>query len=228
MTLFEGGGRLVQNPSRWATLGAGLVVMSGCGLTLAFSLYSEPIKLRFGLTQERLDMIATMSNLGGNLGVHIGLFYDIFGPRATLGLAALVGCASWLALASAMSPALFPDAAAVPFPLLLVLAFAMGQAQFGGDTAVVATVVAAFPAHRGRAVGLVKAFVGLSSSMAASVRPNPDPIADCFDTTYEVCAALSAAAAALSLGLGLHTRHRYRALRLRAAADAPPGGVHVQ
>ena len=45
-----------------------------------------------------------------------------------------------------------------------------GQAQMAADCAVVPTVLAHFPEHRGRAVGLVKAFVGLSSSINTQAR----------------------------------------------------------
>ena len=41
----------------------------------AFSLYSEDMKTSFGLTDGQVDLIATFGNLGGNVGVHVGVLY---------------------------------------------------------------------------------------------------------------------------------------------------------
>ncbi|KAJ1623482.1 hypothetical protein T492DRAFT_883499 [Pavlovales sp. CCMP2436] len=83
-------------PARRARLLAGtLVVESVGGLFYAFSLYSETLKVTYGLTQGAVQLIGTAANIGGTVGVHVGIFYDRFGPRATVLTALALGSVGW-------------------------------------------------------------------------------------------------------------------------------------
>ena len=157
------------NHSPWLVLGIAVLVQSVGGLFYAFSLYTHTLKDRFGYSQGDVDTIGSLGNVGGSVGIHIGFFFAAFGPRKTLVAATALSLLGWLPLWAALSPALTPDTGAVPYWSLCLLAVLQGQAQNTGDLAAVATVVANFPEHRGRAVGLAKAMVGLSGAMASSV-----------------------------------------------------------
>eukprot|EP00965_Chrysotila_dentata_P190682 6174036-Pleurochrysis_carterae.AAC.3 len=76
---------------RWLSLAAGVLVEAASGMFYAFSLYSIRLQTQFHLSQQNTDLIATMANVGGNFGVHIGFFYRRYGPRGTLLLAAVFG-----------------------------------------------------------------------------------------------------------------------------------------
>lgn len=146
-------------------LAGALVVESVGGLQYAFSLYSETLKRTYGLSQGAVQAIGTAANVGGNVGVHVGLFYDALGARATASLALLLGGVGWggmwLVLATAW-PA--------PLGLLIGLGATQGHAQMVADCAVVPTVARAFRAEQfAVALGLAKALVGLSGSLAAQL-----------------------------------------------------------
>jgi MFS family permease len=151
--------------SRWATLAAALLVESVCGMFYAFSLYSPNLKHAFGLNEYQIDLIGSMGNLGGNLGLHLGLFYKAFGPRGTCILAVFLGTPAWLLLWACLTF----SSLQMPFWMLLVIGFLQGQSQMVADIAAISTVAPGFPEHRGSALGLVKAFVGLSGSLGSAI-----------------------------------------------------------
>ena len=138
---------------RWVVLAAAVVVEAASGMFYAFGLYSQRMKDQFGLTATQVDLYGSFGNIGGNFGMHLGFFYRRFGPPATMALAAVLGCAGWAMLWASFAIDGWP----APFWLLLILGFLQGQAQMTSDCAVIPTVVASFPEHRGRAVGFAKA-----------------------------------------------------------------------
>merc|ERR1719265_2655959 len=83
---------------RWRTLLGSLIVSSACGLYYAFALYSQDLKNKAGLTQEELDFAVAMAQVGGNVGVHLGVMYDYLGPQATLAAGAAIGTPAWIVL----------------------------------------------------------------------------------------------------------------------------------
>lgn len=62
--------------SKWLSFSAAVVVMLSAGLAYTFSIYSEALKSRFGLTQTELAGIGTACNIGGYLALPAGLLYD--------------------------------------------------------------------------------------------------------------------------------------------------------
>lgn len=129
-----------------------------------FGLLSEELKDKFHLTQSSLDFVGSSATVGSQFGIHMGYFFDVFGPRATLGLGGLLSALGfllmWLAIHFALPISTAP---------LSVITFLFGQGQLTMDLAIIPTLASNFPNHRGMAVGMAKAFVGLSGSLATAV-----------------------------------------------------------
>ena len=156
--------------SKWVSLSAGLIVALCSGLTYLFPLYAPALRAEFGWDQKAIAGIGTAANLGGYASLPSGLMFDALsgrhpraGPRATI----VVGCIlmasgwGWLSRAAAAGP---------PAPYAAVAA-AAALGGFGAaflDTAALALAVANHPSHRGTAVGVTKAGLGLSGACWAT------------------------------------------------------------
>jgi hypothetical protein len=152
--------------TRWKIVSAAVLVESIGGLGYIFSVYSNTLKTEFKLSQSELDLLGTLSNIGGNFGVHIGLIADAVGPAPVVLLGGAIGVAGWLPMYFALSPSI---GWRCPYSLLCIMSVLQGHQALTTDVAVVPTVARAFPEHRGLALGLVKSFVGLSGSIVTQV-----------------------------------------------------------
>ena len=135
-------------------------------LSYIFSVYSEDLKTQFDLDQSQLDMLGTLSNIAGNIGIHVGLLQDAAGPAVVVLLGGAIGVAGWLPMYFALSPTTQWQA---PYWSLCAFSILQGQQQLVTDVAVVPTIARNFPFHRGLALGLVKSFVGLSGSIVTQM-----------------------------------------------------------
>jgi hypothetical protein len=152
--------------TRARVLAAGLIVETVVGLTYFFPIYSETLKRVYGLSNGAVQLIASVQNVGGTFGIHVGIFYDALGPRATVLLGLVIGGLGWGALWIALAYGL-----PAPFWVLVGLAFLQGHGQLVVDCAAVPTVAVHFPAEQyALALGLTKSLLGLSGSLAAQVR----------------------------------------------------------
>eukprot|EP01045_Picozoa_sp_COSAG04_P016058 COSAG04_NODE_1312_length_7264_cov_6.349058_7_plen_320_part_01 len=161
--------------NRWTVLAVGLLVETIGGLFYMFGVYSQTLKERSWpggdgdggtLTQTQVALIGSASNIGANVGVlPWGCFFDAFGPRPTVIAGGALGVLGWGLLWAALArPTL-----AFPFWSLVVLGAIQGMSQAITDCATVPTMARLFPRNRGGALGLTKAFVGLSASMATTI-----------------------------------------------------------
>ena len=92
--------------TRWKIVSAAVLVESIGGLGYIFSVYSNTLKTEFKLSQSELDLLGTLSNIGGNFGVHIGLIADAVGPAPVVLLGGAIGVAGWLPMYFALSPSI--------------------------------------------------------------------------------------------------------------------------
>ena len=143
-------------------LGA-LILNLAAGSVYVFGAYSGALK-SFGLTQQQVQLVSSIGNIGLYVGVFAGMFYDRKGsvPTAMIGcvIAAIGYFLAWLCTTGAF--------AGIDPTLVLSISFMLawhGGAWF--DCAAVTTAVKLFPANRGLIVGLVKSFFGLSASVLA-------------------------------------------------------------
>ena len=160
--------------SRWTVLAVGLLVESIGGLFYMFGVYSQNLKeatwpggLGAGgtLTQAQVSLIGAASNIGGNCSPQWGLFYDWAGPRPTIIIGGTMGVLGWAGLYAALK---FPELG-VPFWSLVALAAVQGNSQAITDLSSVPTMAKLFPQNRGGALGLTKAFVGLSGAIVTTI-----------------------------------------------------------
>ena len=157
----------MRPPSRWRTLAAAVVCESVAGTAYAYSLYKPALRTRFGLHEHDVDLLGTILNMGQMFGAHVGVFFNVFGPRTTLWLGMLLNIPANVALWLLMR--VDNASGSVPFWLLGLLVYLQGHSQLIVDIAAVSTLAPAFPEHRGRALGIAKSFVGLSGSLVACV-----------------------------------------------------------
>jgi len=162
-----------QPPSELVVLAAGLLCISCAGIQYSFATYSNELRLRLGLSQSELSLLAGGKDIGAYGGILQGFFFDSFGPRRTLlvgGLLTAAGHAALYALTAEGGSAsrLWPAFAAL-----------MVGSNGGGwiDCAVLWTLMHNAGAEKPLAGGVAKALLGLGASVfthlyVAFLQPN--------------------------------------------------------
>ncbi|WIA09948.1 hypothetical protein OEZ85_010161 [Tetradesmus obliquus] len=159
-----------QYVSKWATFTASAIIQACAGLSYSFSVYAPTIKDTLGLTQTQIATVGSAVNLGGYFAIVSGSVYDNLkdhhrlGPRLVLWMGCLCcfcGYTGLYLMASGKAPNNFPQ--------LLVFAIAAGNSGTYFDTTTLVTNVRNFPNERGFVVGVLKSFLGLSSSIYTSI-----------------------------------------------------------
>ena len=194
---------LAWRPNAWAVFAAATLVQSCSGLAYSFGVYSDDLRTVYP-SQSAVDLLGTAKDVGTYFGVAGGVLYDAFGARATLLAGALIHLAGYLGVWATLTrqpgfvdPPLWRTA-------LIVAVAANGNSLF--DTAALLPSMDNFPLERGVVVGILKAYLGLSSAIFAQLyatfipRDGPtaakDPTAAFVVLVAVVGAAAAAAAAA--------------------------------
>jgi len=155
--------------NRWTPLVAGMYLEICGGSVYITSLYLTTVKDLWFPLQDNADQMMQQLVFASNLGCWVpfaGIFYDsrFGGPRNTVlcgALFTLVGyCGMWLCAANPQYGS---------FALLWIFWFLWGHGAGYFDCAVVATSASNFPGARGKVMGVVKAFYGLSGSLLTQV-----------------------------------------------------------
>ena len=162
-------------PSETAALAAGLVCITTAGLQYSYGVFSDQLRLRLGLSQQQMGVLAAGKDVGAYAGIVQGLFYDAYGPRRTLLVGGLLSATGWLSL-HALSAGASPPRAGRLWPATL----ALGMAANGGgwlDVASLLTLIHNAGAERAAVAGIGKALLGLGSSFfvllySAFLRPD--------------------------------------------------------
>jgi MFS family permease len=161
--------------SPWASLSAGVLLMLSAGTMYGFASWANNVfSIGLGLSQTEVNAIGAAANAGAWSSVLTGFFFDRFGPRwggVLAGTLILIGYGSaWLAGSGALSDsAAESDFSAfarsnVWFLVLCALLWGMGSGL--SYTVALATNLMNFDAKdRGRIVGLLVCFFGLSSGV---------------------------------------------------------------
>ncbi|KAG0570951.1 hypothetical protein KC19_6G200300 [Ceratodon purpureus] len=150
----------VPRVDRWLGLSSNMIIMACGGLTYTYAVYSGHLKNVLHYTQEQTDDVGAAKDFGSVLGLLSGFFYNFYPPWITICIGAflhLFGYSMvWMTLIGAVSPSFW----------LLCMYFTLGV---GGDayidTGCIITTLESFGDHRGTAMGVLKAQVGLSGAM---------------------------------------------------------------
>ena len=209
---------LAWRPNAWAVFAAATLVQSCSGLAYSFGVYSDDLRTVYP-SQSAVDLLGTAKDVGTYFGVAGGVLYDAFGARATLLAGALIHLAGYLGVWATLTrqpgfvdPPLWRTA-------LIVAVAANGNSLF--DTAALLPSMDNFPLERGVVVGILKAYLGLSSAIFAQLyatfipRDGPtaakDPTAAFVVLVAVVGAAVAVAAGAVFFPRGGRNRETRRA-----------------
>jgi MFS family permease len=152
--------------NKYVTFSASIAVGFSAGLSYLFGVWSPALKEAYNLSQKDLQTIAAVGNLGGYSSFISGLVYDSLehrhhvGPRLSLIMGCLTTSIGFFGLWAAITKRFI----ATTWQLAALAALA-GNGGTWFDTCCLATNLRNFPAQRGPIVGIIKAGVGLSSSI---------------------------------------------------------------
>ncbi|KAF4672898.1 hypothetical protein FOL47_011249 [Perkinsus chesapeaki] len=173
MSIIDRDHPMCPNVAAWATAAASLPIMLICGSVYTFGLYSEQLKFALDLSQSQLTYLSLAFNAGNGLSVFGGVFCDKYGPRPTILFGSKRGTRAdkgSLLVGVGYVLVWLPSRLGIWTPLPPILCFlCVGQGVGWMDSALVSTNTKNFPWHRGKLVGIVKAFYGLSASFLVCV-----------------------------------------------------------
>eukprot|EP01038_Epipyxis_sp_PR26KG_P010379 gene10379-13942_t len=158
-------GEILPLFTRWQSLSAVCFFVSVSGITYAFGVYSEILKLKLGFSQSGLETVASIGNSGLYLSLFTGFALEKFGFRVVVlygGIFIFVGYMYiWLAIQKI-----------VPADILSISLFYF-ISQLGVcchvSSAVTLSVKLFPPMARGTSIGLVKGYFGLSSAVLGDI-----------------------------------------------------------
>ncbi|XWS59615.1 hypothetical protein CRYUN_Cryun08bG0137400 [Craigia yunnanensis] len=146
---------------RWFMLFASLLIMSVCGATYIFGLYSNVIKASLGYDQTTLNLLSFSKDLGGNVGILSGLINEVTPPWVILLIGAVMNFFGYFMIWLAVT-----GRTAKPHVWQMCVYICLGaNSQSFADTGALVTCVKNFPESRGSVLGLLKSYVGLSGAI---------------------------------------------------------------
>lgn len=140
-----------------------LLLWPQAGTSYAFGVYSSDLKSRLDLTQDELQQIGAIGNLGLYLTFVGGIVFQAsgsYGPYVTSAGAVLLTALGYLLMWGGTSGVL-PGSVS----LLSAAAFIWSHGSAWGDLAAISVQTRNFPKDRGIVLGLLKSFFGLSATL---------------------------------------------------------------
>ncbi|GAQ89225.1 Nodulin-like [Klebsormidium nitens] len=150
--------------NEWLGLAAAIYAAACSGLTYSFSVYSEHLKETLNWSQTQIDGLGSSKDFGGGYGILTGLLYNFYPPWVSVLIGASFNLAGYLGIWLTSLKVITP-------PYLMVCAFMVvgSNGEPWVSTAIMVTNMQTFPLERGYVVGLLKAYLGLSTAMFARV-----------------------------------------------------------
>ncbi|XP_074358573.1 protein NUCLEAR FUSION DEFECTIVE 4-like [Apium graveolens] len=146
---------------RWFMMFASILIMAAAGLTYLFGVYSKEIKSTLGYDQSTLNLLGFSKDLGANIGVLSGIL-DEFAPTwMVLLVGSVMNFAGYFVIWLAVTKK-------IPKPTVwqMCVYICIGaNSQNFANTGSLVTCVKNFPSSRGRMLGLMKGYVGLSGAI---------------------------------------------------------------
>jgi len=144
---------------RWFMMFSSFMLMSVSGASYVFSLYSREIKLVLGYDQSTLSLLSFFQDLGGNIGIHAGLIYEVTPPWFILTIGGVLNFFGyfviWLVVTGKIAK---PQVWQMCFYL-----FIGANSHCATNTGAIVTSVKNFPSCRGVVLGLLTGYTGLSA-----------------------------------------------------------------
>ncbi len=146
----------------WRSLLSALYLELMGGGVYAFGVYAPLLRSRFGYSQAQVQLVGTVGNVGAWLLLPAGYSFDRHGPVTGIFVGSGLVFSGYLLLWGIVSGRV---GGAAQYALLLVGAFAAQHGCGWWDGTAVPMASRNFPHDRGLAVGLIKGFFGISSSV---------------------------------------------------------------
>lgn len=146
------------------------------GTPYLFGVYSESLKRDLNFTQSDINVVGSIGSIGQSFAFFGGFVYDRMGPLATGWSGAGIALLGYLLMYYGAQKAISHTVTA-----MAVYSFLWGNGCSWGDVTAIATQSGNFPDDRGKVLGVMKSFYGLSASLFALVyagfyRPNVPPL----------------------------------------------------
>jgi MFS family permease len=149
---------------RAASVAAGVAAASMVGCAYAFSIISHPMKAQFHLSQTQIDIVTTVSFMLANFNVLAGWMLDRYGPR-WLNFALFAGIAVGMFWLAAVFLGAIPGSVGT-----LLVGYALVCWPSGAlDISTLMPNLYTFPLNRGDVIIIQKTFMGLGSSVFATI-----------------------------------------------------------
>jgi hypothetical protein len=152
----------------WWTFASLMTLVSVSGSIWSYGLFSDVFheeEVGFMYTQRRVEMLATIKDIGNYFVLDSGFIVARYGTEAGLtlgiGMVALGYFGVWLCVAVVQTE--------VPFALLVMCFLCYGHGCGMLDNSAVTELVTAFPDHAGSVIGCYKSTYGLSTALLTIV-----------------------------------------------------------
>ncbi|KAL8051717.1 hypothetical protein ABFX02_06G166100 [Erythranthe guttata] len=146
---------------RWLMQSGSFMIMANAGATYLFGVYSKEIKSTLGYDQSTLNTLGSVKDLGANVGVLSGLLAEVTPPWFVLTVGAAMNFGGYFMVWLAVTKK-------IPRPAdwqMYVYICAGANSQNFANTGSLVPCVKNFPENRGRLIGLMKGYVGLSGAI---------------------------------------------------------------
>lgn len=153
--------------NRWHTIIAALWCSLGCGYAYTFGTFSPALKKQYHLSNDDTSTIGIATTVIGLITWTAGLYTDRVGPQVAIATGALINTFSWLLYAIIATNDLEPISPTIMFLILGCLATYGAAMCTGGVFKVVTNNF--IGEERGIAVGIAKAWVGVTSGFASTI-----------------------------------------------------------
>ena len=150
--------------ARWVTITSNILLETTAGTSYAFGTYSNQLREDLGYSQDDLQTIASIGNVGLYLAVVAGIVYDRYGPKPCLAIGAILSLGGYLLMWAAADQRIDYSV-----PLMSLYAFLWSHGSSWFDTVAIGINIQNFPHDRGSATGLLKSFFGLSASVVTLI-----------------------------------------------------------
>lgn len=150
--------------ARWVTVTSNILLETTAGTSYAFGTYSNQLRTDLGYTQEEIQTVASIGNIGLYFAVVAGIVYDRYGPKPCIVIGAVLSLGGYILMWAAAGKMIDYSVG-----LMSLYAFLWSHGSSWYDTVAIGINIQNFPEDRGSAVGLLKSFFGLSASIVTLV-----------------------------------------------------------